>query len=265
MFQLFGLDSGQGPATHERWVASLHDDDRARAEQEVAQAVFCGATFDTEFRVHWPTGEVRNIRVKAAVVRDSEGLAERLIGTNWDVTEARTLVDELRQEKDLAADAAAHDALTGLLNRRGIQTWIDSRPEPCATLLYLDLDGFKAINDRGGHAAGDKTLCVVARIIKDAVRGIDACARVGGDEFLVVLLGEIRPEETRTIVARISAAVDALRPLGPSDDTRIGMSIGIGRVTGTISSDNALREADADLYRSKSERKASQVTHAAAI
>ena len=128
-----------------------------------------------------------------------------MIGTNWDVTEARTLVDELRQEKDLAADAAAHDALTGLFNRRGIQTWIDSRPEPCATLLYLDLDGFKAINDRAAMPPGIKRLCVVARIIKDAVRGIDACARVGGDEFLVVLLGEIRPEETRTIVWPVSA------------------------------------------------------------
>jgi diguanylate cyclase (GGDEF)-like protein len=255
MFRLYGLDVAQGPARYERWAASLHDDDRAAAERDLALAASSGAPFDTEFRIVWSNGEVHNIRAMAVVVRAPDGLVERMIGTNWDVTAERTLADELQREKDLAADAAAHDTLTGLLNRRGLEMWIDSRPEQYATLLYLDVDGFKAVNDRGGHAAGDETLRVIARIIKDAVRGLDACARIGGDEFVVVLLGKIGPGVTRRIVARITAAVGALRPLGPSDDTRIGMSIGIGYVTGWASSDDALREADADLYRCKSERK----------
>ncbi len=255
MFRLHGLDRASGPAMYQQWVASLHADDRAAAEHELAQAASGGSAFNTEFRVIWPNGEVHNIRAMAHVVRDAEGLVERMIGTNWDVTAARTLADELRQEKDLAADAAGHDALTGLLNRRGLETWIDSRPAPHATLLYLDVDGFKAVNDRGGHAAGDETLRVIARIVKDAVRELDACARIGGDEFVVVLLGKIAPEATCRIVARITAAVGSLRPLGPGDDTRIGMSIGIGRLSGAGSVGDALREADTDLYRCKSERK----------
>jgi PAS domain S-box-containing protein len=107
MFRLFGLDSAQGPATYERWVASLHGDDRAQAEHELAQAASSGAIFDTEFRVVWPTGEVRNIRATAGVVRDADGLAERMIGTNWDITEARTFAEQLCVAADRDRAAAA--------------------------------------------------------------------------------------------------------------------------------------------------------------
>jgi diguanylate cyclase (GGDEF)-like protein len=191
----------------------------------------------------------------ATLVRDADGLADRMVGTNWDITEARTLADKLRHEKDAAASAASHDALTGLLNRRGLEAWIAGKPTLRATLLYLDIDGFKAVNDRGGHAAGDETLRNVARIVKDVVRELDACARIGGDEFVVVLLGDIDREVTMRIFARITSAVDALRPLGSADDTRIGMSIGIGHLDGAASPDEAMLAAGTDLYRCKNERR----------
>jgi PAS domain S-box-containing protein len=100
MFRLFGLDSERGPASYERWAASVHGDDRARAEHELAQAASTGAAFDTEFRVVWPSGEVRHVRAKAAVVRDADGLTERMTGTNWDITETRALSRQLEEEKD---------------------------------------------------------------------------------------------------------------------------------------------------------------------
>jgi diguanylate cyclase (GGDEF)-like protein/PAS domain S-box-containing protein len=255
MFGVFGLDRAAGPATYERWAASLHPKDRAGAERELALAASSGTPFDTEFRVVWPNGEVRNIRALAVVIRDEDGLAERVVGTNWDITAERNLADELRRQKDAAAIAACHDALTGLLNRRGFEGWLASRQEAHATLLYLDIDGFKAVNDGGGHAAGDETLRDLARIIKESVRACDACARMGGDEFVIVLPGRIDNEATMKIFARITSAVDVLRPLGPNDATRIGMSIGIGHLGGAASSEDALRQADADLYRCKSERK----------
>ncbi len=118
MFRLFGLDSAQA-ATYEKWSASLHGDDRARAERELAQAASTGAMFDTEFRVVWPTGEVRMIRALATVVRDANGLAERMTGTNWDVTKTRVLAKQLEIEKGrlletvdmwMAAKQTAEDA-----------------------------------------------------------------------------------------------------------------------------------------------------------
>jgi len=163
---------------------------------------------------------------------------------------------EIELELRAATFAAAHDPLTGVPNRRGLEAWIEQRPTLIATLLYLDIDGFKAVNDRGGHAAGDDTLRLVARIIRHAVREGDQFARMGGDEFLVVLVNVSESEPATDVIERISTAVGALRPLGSDDETRIGMSIGVGHLSGAASFPAALREADADLYRWKSEHHA---------
>jgi diguanylate cyclase (GGDEF)-like protein len=163
---------------------------------------------------------------------------------------------QIERELSAATFAATHDPLTGLLNRRGLETWIESQRRLVATLLYLDIDGFKAVNDRGGHAAGDDTLRLVARIVHHAVREEDQCARMGGDEFLVVLLSVSDGQNVVDVVTRIISAVDSLHPLGPGDDTRIGMSIGVGHLAGAASFHAALAEADSDLYQRKSERQA---------
>jgi PAS domain S-box-containing protein len=105
MYQIFGVDPAHGPATYETWAATLHAEDRVRAEQELAQAAASAATFETEFRVVWPSGEVRHVRAVAVIVRDAVGAAERMIGTNWDITEARTLAAQL-------SVAAEHDRAT---------------------------------------------------------------------------------------------------------------------------------------------------------
>ena len=106
-----------------------------------------------------------------------------------------------------------HDRLTGLLNRRGLEEWIHAHSELSATLVYLDIDGFKAINDHGGHAAGDEILRRVAGIINHAIRSQDGAARIGGDEFIIVL-PDLARAETMRVLKRITAALLKLRPLG---------------------------------------------------
>lgn len=261
MFGLYGFADAEFSPTYEKWTTLIHADDRARATAELAVAAAGGAAFDTEFRIVWPDGDVRNIRALATLVRAAGGQLERVIGTNTDITEIRTLADQLQKEKDAATFSAGHDALTGLVNRRGLETWIKARPNMYATLLYLDIDGFKAVNDRGGHAAGDDALRLVARIIREAVRDDDCCARLGGDEFLIVLLDVDDSATTARIIERITTLVEGLRPLGSADETRIGISTGIGRVTGGHSTVEAMRDADTDLYRHKSERKAALREH----
>ncbi len=274
MFALYGFEEGAFQPTYERWAASLHDDDAAQIELDVSSAIEHCKPLNSEFRITWPNGEVHHIRVLADVIRDATGI-KRMIGTNWDITEIRTVTEQFRVEREnlvktvelwmaakeaadqarrLAANAAAHDPLTGLLNRRGFEEWIESRPQLAGTLLYLDIDGFKAINDRGGHAAGDTALQSVARILRRVTRRDDCCARIGGDEFVVALFGT---EDTaiRDVVERIASAVEDLRPLGEADETRIGVSTGIARLDAGIAFDAALRQADAGLYAQKCEHR----------
>jgi len=164
----------------------------------------------------------------------------------------------MERELEHANYEASHDPLTGLLNRRGLDDWMANRQTHRATVLFIDLDGFKAVNDAGGHAAGDDTLSIVGRIIRHAVRSCDAVSRVGGDEFVVVLPDPKDATEVKEIVARITASITNLRPLGASDATRIGVSIGVGSITGAKTSREALEEADDDAYRVKAEHKAAQ-------
>jgi diguanylate cyclase (GGDEF)-like protein len=162
----------------------------------------------------------------------------------------------IESELHRATLAAGNDSLTGLLNRRGLDAWIESNGRPPGTVLYIDLDGFKAVNDGGGHAAGDETLAEVATIVRHAVRVQDAVARFGGDEFVIYLAGENDAAIALNVVSRISSAVGLLLPLGPGRNVRIGVSIGSALVGGGVAFADALRFADADAYRIKAEHRA---------
>jgi PAS domain S-box-containing protein len=107
MFGLYGYDEGAFSPLYEHWTAAIHPDDRARAEREIAHAAQTGTPFGTEFRIVWPNGEIHHIQAKATIFCDAAGTAERMIGTNWDVTEVRTLAEQLEAaaERDRATAA----------------------------------------------------------------------------------------------------------------------------------------------------------------
>ncbi len=249
MFALYGAADGQFEPTYSVWASSLHPEDRARAERELAEAAAGNHLFDTEFRVVWLNGDVRIMHAVADVLRDKDGAAHRIIGTNWDITEARALTDKLRQEHDAATLAAAHDPLTGLMNRRALEAWIGSGTPVEGTLISFAVEGLTAVNERGGAASGDATLRAVAAIIQDETREADRCARFGGDAFVVILPGVFSPRTVRNVSLRIASAVESLRPLGPGDDTSIRLSTGIAALSGAEPFPAALREAEMDRYR----------------
>jgi diguanylate cyclase (GGDEF)-like protein len=144
---------------------------------------------------------------------------------------------------------AATDELTGLANRRSFDEHVRmelarvSRTERPLTLLALDLDGFKQVNDTEGHAAGDRLLVASSRAWQRVLRDGELLARSGGDEFLV-LLPETDAEQARPVVDRLTRATPA--PLG--------VSIGVAVAAPGDSADLLLRHADRDLYRQKSRR-----------
>ena len=106
------------------------------------------------------------------------------------VDEIRTKAEQDRRERDLLHSLAHTDALTGLLNRRGLQSALEgvlkhAHPTALTSIYLLDLDGFKPVNDRFGHDAGDELLRQVGGRLKAQLRGTDLVARLGGDEFVV--------------------------------------------------------------------------------
>jgi len=168
-----------------------------------------------------------------------------------DVTDAKTEHQRLVHE-------ARHDFLTGLPNRRLLLERLvkahqraRESPRRRAVLLYCDLNGFKPVNDRYGHAVGDRTLQTIARRLLDQVRPVDLVARMGGDEF-VMLIEDVSSEELSDLIRRVIASVSS--PL-PEVDVPVTLSIGISHVDGTSDPNTILGDADSAMYEHKAKRR----------
>jgi diguanylate cyclase (GGDEF)-like protein len=140
---------------------------------------------------------------------------------------------------------ASHDPLTGLLNRRAFLHQLDLLlgSRPCA-LLYIDLDGFKWLNDSSGHYAGDDALVRAAKRLKEVVRDNDIVARLGGDEFAVCCPDLIDLPALELLAERVRASLERIQP---------GMtaSVGVATAQESVGATALLRSADAAMYRAK--------------
>jgi diguanylate cyclase (GGDEF)-like protein len=162
---------------------------------------------------------------------------------------------------------AQRDLLTGLPNRMMNLQRFDELLGPLAdgtadiTVFCLDLDGFKEVNDRFGHAAGDAVLVGMAGRLRDAVRPLDFVSRIGGDEF-VILLPAISPAEAAAIAGRIIACAQAPLDIGLAAPAHVGISIGSARAPGDgETADTLLRSADQALYEAKRRGKGGYVAY----
>lgn len=149
------------------------------------------------------------------------------------------------------------DDLTGLYNRRGFMDLGDQhlrlarRKSRSLTLVYVDLDGFKAVNDAHGHHVGDRGLVKLTEILKATFRGSDIIARVGGDEFAVLAL-EASGEDAEMLVRRLRAGVDGFNASG-GEPFDLSISVGIARYedASRIRLDELMARADAAMYEEK--------------
>lgn len=199
-----------------------------------------------------PDGSRRSIREVTRPIVTTSGDAAGHVTVFHDVT-------DMHQRQRELAHAAAHDVLTGLANRATFMAEMERlaiaplKPDAPHQLLYIDLDGFKPVNDQSGHAAGDAMLKMVSEAITSAVRDEDLVARIGGDEF-VVILQQCPPSFARLVGQNIIDRVNAIRLEWETAIHGISASIGVaGFDSAPGSADAIVANADAACYAAKAE------------
>jgi diguanylate cyclase (GGDEF)-like protein/PAS domain S-box-containing protein len=235
---LLGYTVEEWVSDPELFVKVLHPEDRARVLEEVRRTNSEGAPFSTEYRVIAKDGRTVWIRDEATLYRE-RGEALHSQGYMLDITRRRQAEEELRL-------LASSDALTSLPNRSLLTERLAGDHAAPRSLLFLDLDDFKTINDSLGHRAGDRVLVELAHRIGRAVRDGDLVARIGGDEFGVLAASE----DEATLQALAERLLDAVRAPLVLEGRELRLSTSIGIATGGAAED-LLRNADLAMYAAK--------------
>ncbi|MCC6225965.1 MAG: diguanylate cyclase [Microthrixaceae bacterium] len=188
--------------------------------------------------------------LSATISAPSTDWNDHVIVNLRDITRQRELEQQLRHD-------ASHDALTGMMNRRAFSDACEAAYERASRhgwavgMLYIDLDGFKNINDSFGHDLGDLVLVETSRRLTECVSSAEMLARLGGDEFAVLIESVEGPESAVTLAERILDVVAEPIP-GVPDGTHLGASIGIAiRSSDGIEMANLMRLADEAMYCAK--------------
>lgn len=191
-----------------------------------------------------------SIELTTAIINDKNDEVSGLVLAFKDVSTQRKLAEELSYQ-------ATHDVLTGLVNRREFEKRLSRAIKSSAesanhhVLCFLDLDQFKVVNDSAGHRAGDELLKQISQIIQENIRGRDTLARIGGDEFGVIL--ENCPIEKAISIAELLIfELGSYRFVWQDDIFTVGLSIGIAPITENINtSEHLLSRADLACYTAK--------------
>ncbi|HWH85114.1 MAG TPA: EAL domain-containing protein [Burkholderiaceae bacterium] len=195
----------------------------------------------------------RRIHVSVMVVKlfDDAGRHIGNVRASIDITDRRRAAEHLRH-------LAEHDALTGVYNRAGLQLMLDDAVQRCRhgaerlALVFIDLDRFKQINDSLGHDVGDQLLVEVAKRLTATLRGDDVVARMGGDEFVLMLRNVATPAQVESATRKLTQALAAPVNLPGGQTLRISASIGVALCPEHAGDSGALmRQADAAMYRAK--------------
>lgn len=176
-----------------------------------------------------------------------------------EIERLRAQIAALTVRAETAEALADHDVLTRALNRRGFMAMLARNMAYCrrhdveAVLLYLDMDGFKGVNDGLGHAAGDAALTAVAELLLANVRESDAVGRLGGDEFALLLMNA-GAEEGREKAKRLAEALETEGFIWEGATVALGGSFGVRAYAGQTDPEVWLSEADAAMWLRKKAR-----------
>ncbi|MAN75855.1 diguanylate cyclase [Pelagibacterium flavum] len=248
VFDMFGL-SGERPPERQATVEMYTEASRALLGRKRSHAIATCSSFSLDANIIRPDGTERWIRINAAV-RSVNGRAETLYGMKQDITEDHARWEILRAQAEC-------DPLTGVANRMRFQRFLE-RPndEPAlgriGALILFDLDGFKQINDRWGHAAGDACLVAFGERLKRAFPQARLVSRIGGDEFAVLLPPVGSASKTERDVRWLTQSLLSPVPWN-GDRLPIGASVGIAFASRAYELDpqHLFVVADRNLYEAK--------------
>ncbi len=244
--------------------ADIHPDDRERIRQMFLNTVNTGIGHRAEFRFVLANGEIRHMESCGGLIKSSKGEASCVVVVSHDITDRIRAEDEIRS-------LAFYDPLTTLPNRRLLEDRLSQalagskRSGAYGALLFLDLDKFKPLNDEHGHAVGDLLLIEVANRLRSCVREVDTVARIGGDEFVVIIaeLDTNKSEsiaEAEVISAKILATLSAayiltIKQEGMEDRTlshtctaSIGVTLFLNH---EFTQEETIKQADSAMYKAK--------------
>ena len=247
--EILGVDSA---TTVDAQLATVVPSDRAALEQAIDSVLGEGLDTDTEVQLRPPGDELHFCTISLRPLSHEDGTISGAIACVVDVTDGARMREELKLR-------ATFDELTGCYNRASILRALEAnvasgRRHADRAVMFLDLDSFKEVNDRYGHAAGDELLRVVAERLRGALRDEDLVGRIGGDEFLVVCPDIGGPEPAMKLAGRLA---DALREGVSAGVEGIGYQVSVGVVWSSGSAtdaDTLVARADRAMYESKRER-----------
>ncbi len=231
-------------------IERVHDEDRARMVRVFREHIRRHVPVQEEFRLQCANGEFVWVRGNGQAIWDETGRAIRFVGSITEISDSKRQEEEIRR-------LAFTDSLTGLPNRRLLEDRLSHaltasrRDGQMLVVMLLDLDGFKAINDSHGHEAGDIVLKAVAERLRMAVRASDTVARMGGDEFVILIEDSRDMNDARVLAEKLLASLQ--EPIMAGDYRfQIGVSIGISSSPADSDQPTQLiRMADKAMYKVK--------------
>ena len=250
--EMVGCREGDIGDSPEEWFGRIHPEERESFKARLTASLGgTGDSFEYEHRILHADGDHRWVLNRGLIVRDKNSRALRMVGAQTDITRRKHVEEQLVTQ-------AQHDALTGLPNRFLLQEHLTRALERAAcderylfSVLFLDLDRFKNVNDSLGHAVGDLLLIAISERLRRCVRSADTISRLGGDEFAILLDGVENAEEAKWLAHDIQQEIS--RPfLLDGHDLFSTASIGIVHNPGGYSRpEDLIRDADIAMYRAK--------------
>ncbi|HLL92682.1 MAG TPA: GGDEF domain-containing protein, partial [Solirubrobacteraceae bacterium] len=237
--------------TAQEQLTTVGDGHRAALEQALDGTLGEGLAADIEIELLLASGEARFCTIALRALSASDGTIGGAIACVTDITDSARMREELQRR-------ATCDELTGCHNRASIVRALENHVasgEGAAerAVVFVDVDQFKSVNDRYGHAAGDELLSIIAQRLRSAVREDDMVGRIGGDEFLVLCPNVGGPEEALRLTQRLAQAQSQEVRLAKGS-VALRLSIGVAWSSGAgADADELVAQADNAMYESKRE------------
>lgn len=225
LFKIYGYEPMDGIPIQQSLERGIHPEDITDFRHFLAQSQTLDGSSQLEYRIIQPSGAMRLLRCEYKRITNNKGKVIRIVGTVLDITDARAAEEQIQY-------LANHDSLTDLPSLRLARDRLDSafavaqRHNTKVAVMFVDLDGFKLINDNHGHDAGDAVLIEIAKRLSQCVRKTDTVARIGGDEFLVIQVDIRSADASRNVAAKIIDVVSEPMTIG-NEILSVGASVGI--------------------------------------